>query len=201
MDRTRGEQLKLKLLFIVTALAGCSTPQVALDHANQGVTLTTALQKELAEFERRQTVIESLRADVIRSDKKAALEARREFVIADQLFVLLGQQSRLASYRELGDLADLRAKAIADEKTAADDFAKALDSTKAPLPPAGAKLAETGKALGALGTELSSAERLGIVTSFLSDVKAEVDKNKKKADASQAAGSASPPATAASGTP
>lgn len=193
--------MKLNLLLIAATLAGCSTPQVALDHANQGVTLTTALQKELAEFERRQTVIESLRSDLIKSDKRAVLELRREFVIDDQLFVLSGQQSRLASYRELGDLADLRAKAIADEKSAADEFAKTLDSTKAPLPPARAKLGETGKALGALGTELSSAERLSIVTSFLADVKSEVDKNKKKADASQAAGSASPPAPAASGAP
>lgn len=193
--------MKLKLMLIAATLAGCSTPQVVLDHANQGVTLTTALQKELAEFERRQTVIEGLRGDVIKSDKRAVLELRREFVIDDQLFVLAGQQSRLASYRELGDLADLRSKAISDEKTAADEFAKTLDSTKAPLTPARAKLAETGKALGALGTELSSAERLSIVTSFLADVKSEVDKNKKKADASQAAGAASPPAAAASGAP
>jgi hypothetical protein len=187
---------KLELLLVAAMLMGCSTPQVALDHANQGVTLTTSLQKELAEFERRQAVIEGLRGDIIKSDKKTVLELRRDFVIADQLFVLSGQQGRLASYRELGELADVRAKAIAGEKAAAEAFAKALDATSVPLPPARAKLAETGKALGALGTELSAAERLSIVTTFLSDVKAEVDKNKKKADDSQKAGESQ-----ASGTP
>jgi len=64
------------------------------------------------------------------------------------------------------------------------------------LPSPAEKLGAVQKAMADLGSELSAAERVAIVTKFLDEAKAIVDKNAKQAD--EAAPAPATPASAAS---
>lgn len=164
------------------AIAGCSTPQVALDHANNGVALTTGLQRELTAFEARQAAIDTLRKRVITMETLLAKGYTGDNAVSDQLASLSGESEKLSIHRQLREVADLRATVAANALLDEQQIQQTLNALMKPVPNLHGKLGGTQKALADLGTELSAAERLKLVTAFLKEVRAEIDKNKQAAE-------------------
>jgi len=176
--------MKLDLLGVSFCLlaAGCSTPQVALDQANDGVALTTGLQRELATHERRQAAFDEARKKVIISETVSANRYRQDNILNDRLLQLSDQGAKLNSYQKVRDVAELRAKVIRDKASDEKAVRDAMDALMKPLPAGQEKIDATQKSFADLGTELSYAERLKLVTTLLQKVREEIDKNKKAAD-------------------
>lgn len=174
--------INLLVLAFLTSLCGCSTSQVALDHADNGVSLVTGLQTELRNYESRQAAIDDIRKRVVLSDKSVTRVQADKNAINDELYSLSGKSQELSAHRQLRNLADMRAKQVADAKAREKADEEALDKLMQPLPPIQEKLSASRKAMAGLAQELSFSDRLKVVTSFIGEVKAEVEKNKKAAD-------------------
>lgn len=176
--------MRMSLLFMAGCMlaAGCSTPQVALDHANNGVALTTGLQRELLAHEKRQAAFDEVRRKVIVTETISAHQYLQDNTLNDRLLQLSGQTEELEAYKQIRDLADLRAKVIKDKTADGKAVQDALDALMKPLPDVHGGVGGTQKTLADLGTELSNAERLKLVTTFLQEVRTEIEKNRQAAD-------------------
>jgi hypothetical protein len=93
-----------------------------------------------------------------------------------------GMTDELAAQELLRDASNTYAKLAADEETARRELHVRLEGLVKGLPSPSEKLGAVQKAMAELGAELSSAERLKIVATFLSEAKAIVDKNAKQAE-------------------
>jgi hypothetical protein len=170
----------LTALALALGLAACSTPQPALDTANNGAALSAALEAELREFRRVQAVVASHRIDSIRAQRKQTARFQSDADFGDRVLVASGQDDRTALYLKLRALSDSRIK---DEKDLAASNA-AIDATLAklltPVPEGAEKLKPVEEAFAAMGQELSAADRAKIVYSFGKEVKKAIDDNAEK---------------------
>lgn len=170
------------LLACLMLLSGCSTPQVALDHADNGVSLLTGLQTELRNYESRQAAIDEIRKRVILSDKSVSRVQTDKNLINDELYSLSGKSAELSAHRQLRNLADIRVKQVGDAAAMEKADKEVLDKLMQPLPPIQERLTASRKAMADLAQELSFADRLKVANSFLAEVKAEVEKNETAAN-------------------
>jgi hypothetical protein len=164
------------------ACAACTTPQVALDHANNGVKLTQQLQNELSRYNESAQAAAERRIAVIRRLEENALENDRGRAFDD----FLDQSSErstvwMASARRLNEASRKYAALLAEEDKSRKELVDRLTAVVKDLPAPGEKLGAVQKALADLGTELSAKERFEIVSKFLEESKAIVDKNAKAA--------------------
>ena len=174
-------------LAAVLTLAGCATPQVALDQARHGTSLITQLETSLAEFRR---------------VEQNAEEARRQS-LADQLLALeevKGTAARDVRARlSAGDTATgaMVDRLIADADGLAADAAAARAAQQAnqavlatlitPLPSTLATTTAAQKKLAEMGTELSRETQGKEFLAWTRTIKAAVDANKKKIAEAEAA--------------
>jgi cob(I)alamin adenosyltransferase len=175
---------KLALFFLwplCLLLAACSsTPQAALDQANNGTSLMLAMQGEIAKFKTEQAAIASLRIDTIRQAQTNL--ARGQMITADddRIFAIAGKKNISDNLSVITGLVDARDK---DERALNDktlEINKSLGGLLTPLPVIDKELKEAQKSLAILGNELSSEERFKIFSAFAKDIKKSVDANKKK---------------------
>lgn len=175
---------RLGMLVAGLALAACSTPQIALDQANNGVRLTQQLQQELLRYRQHAAASAERRLGAVQLQEENGLIAARTRAFEDYLNTRSGQGPGAAtSARMIRDASRKYTELAADEDKARQALAERLAGIVKDLPSPGDRLGAVQKALAALGTELSPAERAAIVTKFLDEGKAIVDKNAKAAAA------------------
>jgi hypothetical protein len=175
------------LLAVLASLAGCaSTPQAALDQANNGAALTMALQAEVQKFRQSQVAIlearlagvRKLQITIARYESDAGFDAR--------VLAAAGKMEIASLQRDLVELSDSR---ITDEQALAATVAalnEAFDKLLTPLPDATKELTAAQKALATLGDQLSAKERFEIVSGFVKTVQKSIEDNKKKIDEANA---------------
>jgi len=178
------------------ALLACSTPQVALDQANNGVRLTQNLQTELTRYQRNVKLSAERRLKSIERLEVGAGEITRDNAYATYIATKSGKTDELNARERIRDASNTYAKLIDDDEKARQELAARLAAIVKDLPSPAEKLGAVQKAMADLGSELSAAERVAIVTKFLDEAKAIVDKNAKQAD--EAAPAPATPASAAS---
>jgi hypothetical protein len=185
----------------VLLLAGCKTPQPALDQANNGAALTVSLQAQLAALRTTQANIARLRIERIRSENALVAESEAASAFDERIASLAGNTAVAELAAELRALADSRAK---DQKDL-DDALASLDTNMASLldtvPVNNTKLAATQQAMAALGEQLPLEKRAQIIAAFASDLKKAIDKNQEKAGAATDTPGPAAQATPAAGTP
>ena len=191
--------LGLLIPFVAAVLASCSTPQVALEQANNSVRLIQNLQTELSTYQanvkllaqRRMTSIERLYATT------SNLVRSQQFDV--YLSGKAGLSSELEARERLRDASDTYSKLIAAEDKSQEQLAARLATLVKGLPTPSDKLGAVQKAMAELGTELSAKERVAIVTKFLKQAKCIVNQGAASAAAPAAsAAAAAAPASAAS---
>ena len=165
---------------LLGTLSACSTPQAALDHANNTAGLSVALGKEVENLRTTQariarnrlTSIEGLNASMATFD----VDTRWRNDIQE----LAGNGDRLRLMSTLRNAADARGTYEAELRSTLEAQRKANAELVAPLPSQSAALKELGEKLGGLGEELSHRERLDIVAKFAKELKKSVDENRDK---------------------
>lgn len=174
-------------------LASCTTPPQALDQANNGVRLTKNLQTELARYQRNSKLSAQRRLHSIQALETGAGEISRDHEYDTYLAVKGGKTQELDARVRIREASDKYAQLIADEERSRQELATRLAAIVGNLPSPAEKLGAVQKAMADLGTELTMAERVAIVTKFVDEAKAIVDKNTKATE-----GTAPAPAPAAS---
>ena len=185
-------------LTVVAALAGCSTPQAALDQANHSTKLMSLLDAQLKELRRVEKTSEE--------SQQKSLAAQRDFLGR----LLATTQLSTAASKSSGDtqLAELMKKMLADADSVAINrglmasqnaaYVATLASLLKPLPDSASVIAQAQAKMAAMGTELDRDTRTKELVAFAKDVKKSVDENKAKiSDAEKTAAAAA--AAAASG--
>jgi hypothetical protein len=184
---------KTGLILAIAAIlptCGCSTtPQAALDQANNGTYLMLAMQGEIQKFRAEEATISRLRVDAL---LQARLDLERKANIRaddDRLYAAAGKTAISANMPKIIALADARAKDDMALNATEEEINKSIAELLSPLPDMTKELENSKKSLAILGDDLSPAERLRIFANFAKDVKGSVDANMKKVeDAKQAAG-------------
>ena len=180
------------MIALCVGLAGCGTPQAALDQANNGAALTMSLQSELQNFRAVQANVAKARIDSVRRQSAMLATYEAEAAFDERVVKAAGKDDALKLYTTLKDLADSRAKDEQALNTKIAEMDESFGKLLTPLPDSTQKLTATQKALAALGSELSAKERIALVASFAKSIKQTIDDNKKKIDA---AANAAPDAT------
>lgn len=179
-------------LVLLSTLFGCATPEVALEQANNGVSLAQSLQTELVRYKVNAKLSAERRLTTLQQQKAAELTSSRN----DDLLAYLKAQSGAAdpgsaSRTLLRDASAKYTELIATQDAAQAELAERLAGLTKDLPSVAEKLAAVQKAMAALGTELSDKERLAIVATFLSDAKTIVAQNAAAAASAAAAAASS----------
>lgn len=191
MSRLCSLPLGLALLSTIL-VAACSTPQPALDQANNGVALTMALQSELANLRAVQARIAEQRMESIRRQRELLLTYQSDAAFGERVSTAAGKTAQAKLAADLRALADSRAddeRKLQAKKAELDaQMAKLLS----PVPDRTAQVQATQSALAALGDELPFSQRLKIAASFAADIKESIKANEKKADEAAGATPAAP---------
>lgn len=168
------------------ALAGCATPQAALDQANNGAALSMTLQAQLTALRSAEANVARRRIDSIRRQNAMMAEYAAASAFDERVRAMVGNTAEAQLANDLRSLADSRAK---DDKDLAASLA-ALDADMAglldPVPVQDAKLAATEQTMAALGQEQSPEQRIRGVAAFAADLKKSIDSNRKKSEAAAA---------------
>jgi len=176
--------LNRKALAAVCAclLAGCKTPQPAIDQANNGAALTLSLQTELTRMRTLQGAIAKARLDSVRRQRAMMAEYAADSAFDERIRKVVGDNAQEKLVNDLLMLSDSRA-------TDEDELGKALAALDAdmaavlaPVPDQNGRLAATQKAMAELGTQLPLEQRARILAGFASELKEEIDKHRKAAD-------------------
>ena len=174
-------------MLAASTIAACSTPPQALDQANNGVRLTTSLQNELGRYQRNTSLSAQRRLASVRAMETGAAEVARDQGYDTYLANAAGKFTELQARMRIREASDAYARLVREEEQASKELAARLALIVKDLPSPAEKLGAVQKAMAELGTELSMSERIAIVTKFLGDAKAIVDKNTKSADGAASA--------------
>ena len=174
------------LIFLVVLLSACRTPPAAMDQANHGVSLSSELEKSLAEFHRIQTHSQNARAAKIREQQNSLALAEKTISRDMRVRAAVGDTRTEKVLRQLLTSTDaLAAEDAAYVRTMADND-KAVAALLTPLPTTKESTSAAQAALAALGEELSGDVRRGEFLEFSRGVKTSVDEAKKKIAAAEA---------------
>lgn len=167
----------------LATLAGCSTPQAALDQANNGAALSMSLQAQLTALRATQANVAKARLDSIREQNAMITRFQTASAFNDRVRTVIGDTAEKQLATDLRMLAESLAK---DDKDLAAELA-ALDASLAgvldAVPRSDAQLAATEKAMAALGQELRPEQRIRGVAAFAAQLKKTIDSNREKGKA------------------
>ena len=113
---------------LALSTAGCGTPQVALDQANNTVTLIQNLQTELTNYKQNTQRSSDRRLKSTQQSDIGTFALAREHQWGTYLYRESGLTGELAARARLRDASDAYAKVIADQDKARDDLAARLAS-------------------------------------------------------------------------
>jgi hypothetical protein len=172
------------LLSLLTACA--STPQPALDQANNGAALMMSLQAEVENFRTVQAAVMKERIAGIKRQQNTMATYEIDFAYDEKLLLLAGKKDVVDLYKALRDLSDSRIK---DEQALGARLAEisaSLDKLLTPLPEVSKEVSEAQKAMALLGEQLSVKERITIVADAAKALDKTIKDNKQKIDDAQA---------------
>lgn len=189
--------LALTAAVISAGLAGCSTPEPALAHANHSTRLMSLLDVQLKEHRRLQLASQQ--------SQREALAAQREYLDEMQgLTALSAAASKSSGDTQLADMtakmlggADLVANTRRVRAASATTYAASFESLLKPLADTGPTLTAAQTKMAAMGVELDRKVRVQELMAFVKDIKKSVEDNEKKIKDAEAA-AAKAAATAAS---
>lgn len=174
--------LSLGAVLVVT-LSACGTPQPALDQANSTAAVAVALQNELANYKAAAARVAAARLASVRNQEALIAQLQETDAFNSRTARLAGLGAIEDARRSLVELAQSRA----DDEAATRKRLAALDQTLKdlvkPLPGANEKLKAVQEALGVLGTELSTSERVNMTIDAVQAVRDELTKNEAAAAA------------------
>ena len=173
-------------------LGACATPQVALDQANQGVSLVSQLELHLQEFRRVESVAEQAQlASLAEQDADSSVNrqelsfnnrARQAASATRENRIIENMTAMIQGYAEDEAAAD------ADRSAYNDRLSTLLD----PLPSTTASTTAVQSSLADMGKELPWATRRDELKKVADTVRKNVDDNRKKIHDAQAAAAARP---------
>ena len=167
------------------ALAGCGTPQAALDQARNTAALTVALSSEQREFRRVQTNVANSRIESIRRQTSALESYESMAKFDDRVRSVSGLDEELSLYKTLRELSDSRVQDELDLATKLKAIDESLAAVLTPVPESASKLTALENALLPLGEELSSTERIKTAVKFAQSIKEGLDESRKKLAAAE----------------
>ena len=171
-----------------SAIAGCKTPQAALDQANNGAALTLSLQAQMAALHGTQATIAKNRIESIRRLNARVLNYKVASAFDDRVRMTASGSAEAQLERDLRALADSLAQDHSELARSLASLDANMSSLLQSVPVQTAQLSATQKAMAALGQESSLQHRVQVIAEFATTVKKTIDKNMEKSDA--AAGSA-----------
>lgn len=176
-------------LTLAAALAGCASPQAALDQPNHAAMLTVALNKELREFRAQQDRFAKARVANIRTleAQLATYEIETGFDLRSRRMAGNDADADATLLGNLIELAESKARDDAALQARLAELDTSLAKLIGPVPEMSTKLKATQAALAALGQELSLEERTKLVVEFARELRDQIEK--AKAAAAQAAAS------------
>jgi DNA repair exonuclease SbcCD ATPase subunit len=184
------------LIVLVAALSACGTPQPALDQANSTAAVAAALQNELANYKAAAARVAAARLASVRNQEALIAQLQETDAFNVRTARLAGLGATEDARRNLVELAQSRADDEAATRKRLAELDQTLKDLVKPLPGATEKLKAVQEALGALGTELSTSERLSLTIDAVRTVREELEKNKAAAAAAAGSAKAAPvPAT------
>lgn len=165
--------MKNALTFAASSvLMACSTPQVVLQQASSGAQLTSEFSKAIATYEAQTKILDKERQQILLAAKSSALQYRVLDINASQTFALAGQTQLTSMYDQLRNSSDTIAKAREDAKVDAKKYADELEALMGPLSELSKRLGAVGSEFNGLSTEVSSSQRLKVVTDAFAAIKA-----------------------------
>lgn len=186
-------------IVVATLMSACTTPQVAMDQAANTVSLIQNLQAELTRYRSNAQRSTDRRLVSIQQADLGTLEIDREHQWDNYLYRESGLGSELAARIRLRDASDAYSKILSDQDKARDELAVRLLTITKALPAPDDKLGAVQKAMAQLGAELSTSERVAIVTTFLQQARCVADQAVKPSDS--AASTPASPASSAGASP
>lgn len=168
------------LILLTAVLTGCSTPQAALNQANNGTALMSNLESELQEFRRVQSLVASHRVENIREQYKLLAKIESNTAFNDRVRDLSGKGDYSRVFSSLRTLADSRGKDEEALQAKFNEIDASLGKLLSPLPETSGKLKDAQSKLSAMGEELSMEDRLKTLSSFSKSVYQTVKDNKEK---------------------
>ncbi len=182
------KNIALILLLSALALAGCATPQPALDQARHTVALMAQLEIELKEFARVQDVAAQARLRSIARQERDIEAVAAQTRVAVAVRTANGDMAAANLQAKLATVAGAVGHSEETRKAAVAAVDAELAALLKPLPSTGEKSSAAQKALAEMGTELSPSTRFSELKGFYAVVKESVDANRKKIkDAEEAA--------------
>lgn len=176
----------IALMAIVASAAGCATPPVALQNANHGLALSKQLADELARYTALQGGVDSLRKQTIAQENITAQDWLQNISSDEHLFSISGQTHLSEAVKNLRTLVRMSAAASANKESDLHRLQLEMGAVASPLPAVDESLDLTGKAFGALGTQLSLSERAAIAAAFVKHVNDEIKTSRAAAEAATA---------------
>ena len=166
---------------LVAGLPACTTPQVALDQADNTVRLLQNLQTELTRYQRNVKLSAQRRLKSVEQLDTGTYEIALDQKLSVFLDTQSGVTSEYAARERIRDASDTYTKLIEDQDKAQAELAARLAAIVKDLPSPAEKLRAVQMAMAELGTELSASERVAIVTKFLVQATCIVDQSAKAA--------------------
>lgn len=164
----------------VVILAGCATPQPALDQANNGAALIGSLRAELQNFRRVQASIAQSRLESVRRQRARLAIYESGGGFDDRLLRAAGRDDLVRLYTSLRDLSESRAQDELRLKATISEIDQLLGELVKPLPEQTKSLTQAQESLAALGEELSLRRRLEEAAKFAKEIQGSIEQNKLK---------------------
>ena len=172
----------LMLLACALVLAGCKTPQPALDQANNGAALTMTLKAQLDNLRATQARVAQARIDSIHRLKSQMALYQTDSAFDERVRLMAGDSARAQLLSNLRDLGDSRGKDQKDLDDALAALDKDMSALLTPVPDVNAQLVATQQALAALGEEMPLQQRSAHLAAFATDVNKSLELNRKKSE-------------------
>jgi hypothetical protein len=176
----------LAIFVCACALAGCKTPQAALDQANNGAALTLSLQEQMAALHSTQSTIAKNRIESIRRLNAMVLDYKVASAFDDRVRMTAGGSAEAQLESDLRALANSLAQDHAELASSLASLDAEMSSLLQSVPVQDAQLAATQRAMAALGQELSLQHRAQVIAGFAATLKKTIDKNTEKSQAAAA---------------
>ena len=186
---------------VLLVLAGCATPQPALDQANNGAALMASLQGELLKLRKTQANVARLRMESIRGQRALIATYEMDATFGERVQAAAGRTAEAQLASTLRSLADSKAQDERDMQANMTALDASMSKLLSPVPDQAPKFAAAQQTMAALGQELSFEQRLKLVADFASELNKTIEKNKEQIDAASAAAPKAQPQLASASAP
>lgn len=181
----RAPRRRLAGLLMATLLAGCSTPQPALDQANHTVKLMSTLETQLAQFRREHAAVERARLESMAMQEQVtaslSIADERDRLALQAAGDTVEEALRLKLLANADAVTALQLAAAAEQEALAARIAALLQ----PLPGTRSSIGAAQTEISKLGVELSREKRLEELIAFGNEVARSIRRNEQMLQAAR----------------